>query len=140
MILPATPVRYFGCGPRVSRLRLSYRTHTNWSNREASASRIRGIHGGVLGNQRPKNEDLPGVRPASYCPQNFWLAFVFVVRSHTHPRSRSTHTHTQGQNWKTECHPQNKIISREKRQVCDVGSAAFLPKLQRRRTCIPRSL
>lgn len=141
MISPATPIRYFGCGPRVSRLRLSYRTHTNWSNREASAS---GIQGGFTGgvprteDRWPKNEDLPGVRPASYCPQNFWLAFVFVVRSrthtHNHGETQVTYTligvtHTVAQ---LEVHiatPKNTMVLREKRQVCDAGSAAFFAQL-----------
>lgn len=137
MISPATPIRYFGCGPRVSRLRLSYRTHTNWSNREASASEIQGgFTGGVprTEDRWPKNEDFPGVRPASYCPQNFWLAFVFVVRSrthtHNHGETQVTYTligvtHTVAQ---LEVHiatPKNTMVLREKRQVCDAGSAAF---------------
>lgn len=105
------------------RLRISYRTHTNWSNREASAStgfrEVDGLWRGSSGDRRPKNEDLPGARPRSYCPQNFSAAFVFVVH---------THTHTLNQTGRPKALPppkkHKKKYIRGSNIKCDVGSAA----------------
>lgn len=104
------------------RLRISYRTHTNWSNREASAStgfrEVDGLWRGV-----PETED----RRTKTCRAQGPEATAHRT-SRRHLFLWFTHTHTPSTRLEDQkhCHPQKtqKKYIRGSNIKCDVGSAA----------------